>query len=340
MRLLTAIAIFIAAFASTLAVNAQPHSAKLGVIDIFHVGNATKWDYPVVDSESHRLYLACNDHLQIVDTQTGKRIGDVGGLRRAHGTAIVSDKKLGFVTSGMENAIVVFDLDSFKVKQRIKSPDGIGRSPDAIVYDSASRKVFAFCAGGGAVVIDPANLDAPPVAIDLGGKLEYGRADGDGKLFVNNEDKSEIDVVDTKAMKLIDRWPLAPLAGPSGLAIDQKHHRLFAVGRNKTMAIVSCETGKLLATVPIGAGPDGCAFEPKLGSSGAALSSNGRDGTVTVVAETAPGKFAVVQTVETAKSGRTIASDPKTGLVYIPAMITREHGSAEFCVLVLGANNK
>jgi DNA-binding beta-propeller fold protein YncE len=321
-----------------LGVNAQSQPAKLSVVDTFYLGNATRWDYPVVDSESHRLYLACNDHLQIVDTQTGKRIGDVAGLQRAHGIAIVSDKNLGFVTSGMENAVVVFDLDSFKVKQRIKSRDGIGRSPDAIVYDSASRKVFALCAGGAALAIDPANLDVPPIAIDLGGKLEYGRADGNGKLFINNEDKSEIDVVDTKALKLTDRWSLAPLEAPSGLAIDVDQRRLFSVGKNKTMAIVSSETGKLLATAPIGAGPDGCEFVSKLGSSGVALSSNGRDGTVTVVAETSPGKFSVVQTVETAKSGRTIAADPLTGRIYIPAMLARGAGSADFGVLVLGAN--
>jgi hypothetical protein len=232
---------------------------------------------------------------------------------------------------------VVFDLDSFKVKQRIKSPDGIGRGPDAIVYDPASRKVFAFCAGGAALAIDPANFEAPPVAIDLGGKLEYGRADGNGKLFVNNEDKSEIDVVDTKSLKLTDRWSLAPLEAPTGLAIDVDRHRLFSVGKNKIMAIVNYENGKLLATVPIGMGPDGCAFEPKLGSSGVALSSNGRDGTVTVVAETSPGKFGVVQTVETAKSGRTIVADPLTSRVYIPAMLTGAAGSPEFGVLVLGA---
>jgi hypothetical protein len=221
MKRFIAIATFVAMFAAALAANAQSPSTQFGVIDTFHVGNATRWDYPVVDSDSHRLYLACNDHLQAVDTRTGKRIGDVGGLQRAHGIAIVPENKLGFVTSGMENAIVVFDLDSFEVKQRIKSPDRLGRSPDAIIYDPASHKVFAFCAGGATVAIDPAHLEAAPVAIDLGGKLEYGRADGGGKLFVNNEDKSEIDVIDTNAMKLIDRWPLAPLESPTGLAIDQ-----------------------------------------------------------------------------------------------------------------------
>jgi DNA-binding beta-propeller fold protein YncE len=245
----------------------------------------------------------------------------------------VSDKKLGFITSGRENTVVVFDLNSLKIKHKIKTPKDGGKNPDAIIYDPASRKVFAFCAGGDVVVIDPGDLNSPPFSIHVGGKLEYGRADGAGKVFVNNEDKSQIEVIDTKAMKLIDHWPLAPLETPSGLAIDLKNHRLFAVGENQKMAIFDYEKGKLLDTVSIGEGSDGCAFDPKLG---VALSSNGDDGTVTVVAETSPGKFRAVQTIKTAKSGRTIVDDPTTSRFYIPAtMPSRGRKAAQFGVFVL-----
>ncbi len=334
MERLFAFAVVIATFVTALSASAQPPTPKLSVIDTFRIRNATNWDYPIVDPESHRLYIACDKHVQVVDTKTGKRIGDIGDLQRAHGIAIVSDKKLGFITSGHENAVAVFDLHSLKVTRKIKMPNGGGKNPDPIIYDPASRKVFALCEGGDAVVIDPANIDAPPIPIHIGGALEYGRADGAGKLFVNNEDKSEIEVIDTKTMKLTDHWSLAPLESPSGLAIDLRHHRLFAVGENQKMAILDFQNGNLLATVPIGEGADGCAFDPKLG---VAISSNGDDGTVTVVSETSAGEFAVVQTLKTAKSGKTIVDDPTTSHIYIPAKLPAQgRKPAQFGVFVLG----
>jgi DNA-binding beta-propeller fold protein YncE len=333
--------VLVAAIASTIllgtaqCVYAQKDSARLKVLDTVRVGTAKNWDYPVVDSESHRLYIACGDHVLVVDTRRGTRIGDIVGVKGAHGIAIVPGKNLGFITSGKENAVAVFDPQTLKVTRKISMPNESGENPDPIVYDPASRKVFALCEGGDAVVIDPAKLGSPPTAIHCGGALEYGRSDGAGRLFINNEDKSEIDVVDTETMKLTDRWSLAPLETPSGLAIDLKHHRLFSVGENQKMAVIDYDRGKLVATVPIGAGSDGCAFDSALG---VALSSNGDDGTVTIVGETSPGKFAVVQTLDTLKSGRTITDDPATNRFYIPAAIPSKAGQpAQFGFLIIGA---
>jgi DNA-binding beta-propeller fold protein YncE len=328
---------FVTAFSLILTphlVSAKSPVAKLGIIETFRTGDAKEWDYPIIDSNAHRLYVACSDHVQVIDTNSGKRIGDMKNLDDAHGIAIVNDKKLGFITSGGENAIAVFDLRSLRITKKIKTSNGGGKDPDPIIYDPASKMVFALCAGGDAVAIDPANLNAPPKSIHCGGKLEYGRADGAGKLFINNEDKSEIEVIDTKAMKLVDHWPLAPVESPSGLAIDTAHHRLFAVGENKKMVVLDFKTGKPLGSVNIGEGADGCAYDPKLG---VALSSNGDDGTVSVVAETSPGNFEVVQTIETAKSGATIVDDPVTSWFYIPAKLpAQKRRPAEFGVFVLG----
>jgi hypothetical protein len=334
-RLFALLAIASAFVIAPQSVRSQPHSSKLSVINTFHIGGAKEWDYPILDSESHRLYVACNDHVVVIDTKIGKQIGNIQGLEDAHGIAIVSDKKLGFITSGGENAVAVFDPHSLKITRKIKLQGAGGKNPDPIIYDPASRRVFAFCEGGDAVAIDPANLEAPPIAIHVGGALEYGRADGSGKIFVNNEGKSEIDVIDTMAMKVTDHWSLAPLKEPSGLAIDLKHHRLFSVGENQKMAIVDFDNGKLLGTVEIGEGADGCAFDPKLG---VAVSSNGDDGTATVVAETSPGKFGVVQTLKTAKSGATIVDDPTSNRIYIPATVPAQaQQPAQFGVLVLGS---
>ena len=259
------VAIFGGIALSRLAVS-QAATPELKVISTFSTGGGGRWDYPTVDSESRRLYVTRVTHLQVIDIDKSAAIGDVTGLQGAHGTAIVPEKKLGFVTSGRENAVAVFDLESFKVLQKISTTSGgHGQNPDAILYDPASHKVFAFCAGGDAVVIDPADLDAPIVAINCGGKLEFGQSDGAGHVFVNCEDKSDVVVLDSRELKASQRWPVAPATSPSGLAIDTAHHRLYSVGSNEKMAVLDSENGKLLATVPIGKGVDGCAFDAKLG---------------------------------------------------------------------------
>ncbi len=309
---------------------------ELKVIATFNTGGGGRWDYPTVDADARRLYVARGTRVQVIDLDKRVPLGDVSNLQGAHGTAIAADKKLGFATSGRENAVAVFDLENFSVSQKISTTlGGHGQNPDAILYDPASKKVFAFCAGGDAVVIDPANLSAPAVAINCGGKLEFGQSDGAGHVFVNCEDKNEIVVIDSRELKVSAHWPIAPATGPSGLAIDTAHHRLFSVGSNQKMAIVDYENGKLLATVPIGKGVDGCAFDAKLG---VALSANGGDGTVTVVGEDSSGAFSSLQTLTTLKSGRTIANDPKTSQFLIPATVpSASDGAMAFGIVVVGA---
>jgi hypothetical protein len=315
---------------------AQAVNPELKTIATFNTGGGGRWDYPTVDPVARRLYVTRGTRLQVIDIDQRTPIGDVTNLQGAHGTAIVPEKKIGFVTSGRENAVAVFDLENFKVLQKISTTSGgHGQNPDAILYDAASHKVFAFCGGGDAVVIDPANLAAPVVAINCGGKLEFGQSDGAGHVFVNCEDKNDIVVLDSQELKLSQRWSVAPLVKPSGLAIDVAHHRLYSVGDNEKMAVLDSENGKLLATVPIGKGVDGCAFDAKLG---VALSANGGDGTVTVVREDPPGTFTASQTVTTVKTGRTIADDPKTSQFLIPATVpSSAEGNAAFGIVVVGA---
>src|SRR4051812_22559282 len=194
-------AAFVLGQASTL----QAAAPELKVVETLKLGGAGRWDYPFVDSEGHRLYIARGTRLQVVDLESGTSVGDVNGLQGSHGAAIVRDKNLGFVTSGRENAVAVFDLGTLEVNQKIRTTaGGHGNNPDAILYDAASKKVFVFCAGGDTVVIDPANLDAPKVAIFCAPKLETGQSDGAGHVYVNSEDKSEIVVIDSKELKVTD----------------------------------------------------------------------------------------------------------------------------------------
>lgn len=181
--------------------------------------------------------------------------------------------------------------------------------------------------------MDPAALDKPPVSLPVGGKPETGVADGAGRVYVNLEDKNEIVAIDSKAGKVLAHWPLAPGEGPTGLAIDREHRRLYSGCSNKLMVVLDADQGKVLAAVPVGAGVDGAAFDPQLGL---AVTPNGRDGTLTAVKEGPAGTFKAIQTLETAKGAKTITSDPKTHQFYLPCNVTAG-GKNEFSVLVVGA---
>lgn len=313
---------------------AQPPAAQLKIVNKFKIGGTGRWDYATVDRENGRLYVARDKHVQVIDLDKGMLIGDITGLKGAHGTAIVSSVNLGFVTCSGENAVAAFDLETLKIIRKITMPDDGGKGPSAILFDPTSQKVIAFCSGGDAVVVDPADLDTQPVSIPCGGKLEFGQADGKGHVYVNNQDQNEIVVIDSNSFEVTDRWPVAPVTAPSGLGIDIAHHRLFCVGANQQMAILDYSTGKVLGSAAIGKGVDDCVFDPILG---VAVSANGADGTATVVRETAPGEFTVVQTLKTLKMGHTIAGDFTGSLFFIPGTVPAEGGDkAQFGVLVLG----
>ena len=302
--------------------------AELKLLKPFQVGGAGGWDFPLVDSAGRRLYIARATRVMVLDLDKGTLLGEVDGVTGAHGVAIVPDRNLGFATAGKDNAVVVFDLKTLKTGRKIPT----GNGPDAILYDPASQKVFAFCHKDGTVtVIDPANLEKAPVSIAVGGALEVGVADGAGRVFVNVEDKSECVAIDSKQLKVLARWTLGTATAPTGLAIDTVRKRLFVGCGSKHMVVLDSDSGKLLATSPIGAGVDGVAYDPEMG----ALSSNGKDGNLTVVRETSPGTFAVVQTVKTYAGAKTIAVDLKTHRVYMPANVPGAAGDT-FGVAIVG----
>ncbi len=328
-RLTLLLALTLSGLAAARITTQVARAAELRVLNTFEVGGSGGWDYPTVDPAAHRLYIARGTRIMVLDAERGTLLGEVADLQGAHGVALVPDRNLGFATSGRENAIAVFDLTTLKVLRKIKS----GQNPDAILYDPASQKIFAFCGrSGDATILDPAKLDQAPVSLPLGGKLEAGVADGVGHVYVNDESKSEIIAVDSKQLKVLAHWSLAPAERPTGLALDSQHHRLFSGCGNKNMAILDSDTGKLLARVPIGSGVDGVAFDPQLG----ALSANGRDGTLSVVREGPAGEFKVVQTLKTFISARTITNDLKTHQAFLPATVPGENGAKGFGVVVVG----
>jgi YVTN family beta-propeller protein len=270
-------------------------------------------------------------HLQVVDLDRGVVIGDIPDIstKGAHGVALAPEQNLGFVSAGRDNCVRAFDLKTLKVTATIKT----GANPDAILYDPASKHVLAMNhTGGDVTVIDPAALDRT-VTIPVGGTLEFAVADGAGHVFVCVEDKNEVVQIDSKANRVLARWPLAPGDAPTGLAIDLDHHRLFAGCGNQMMIVLDAKTGKLLATPAIGKGVDGVVYEPTLG---VALSANGKDGTVSVVKETSPGKFETIQTVKTLIGAKTITLDPKTHQALLPCNVPDGKSGETFGIAIVG----
>lgn len=268
------------------------------------------WDYLFADSATRHLYVSHGNEVEIVDLDSQKPIGKITGLNRVHGIAIADDLHRGFISDGGANEVVVFDTKSNAEIQRVKT----GTNPDGILYDASSNRVFAFNGRSqDATVIDAAT--AKPLGnIPLGGKPEFPVSDGRGNLYVNIEDKSEIVKINPSTMEVVKRWPLTPCEEPSGLAMDTSSKRLFSVCSNQKMAIVDADFGKVVSTVPIGNGPDAVAFDP---GKNLIFASNGEDGSLTVVKQEGADKYAVVETVKTERSARTLALDNKTHNLFL-----------------------
>jgi YVTN family beta-propeller protein len=289
--------------AAAAALAAVPSYKVTGRIKI---GGAGRWDYAYVDSANHRLYVSHGTQTEVIDTATDKLIGTIPDTNGVHGVAIASD----LTSNGADNDVSVFDLKTLKVLNRIKT----GQNPDAIVYEPVSRRIFTFNGRShDATAIDAKSGNVITASIPVGGKPEFAQVDGKGHIFVNIEDKNEIIEMDAANALVSKRYSIAPCDSPSGLAIDPKG-LLYSVCENKIMVVSDPAAGKVLATPAIGEGPDGVAFDD-----GYAFSANGRDGNITMVGQTAPGKFETVATIPTQRGARTIAADQKAHKLYLPA---------------------
>jgi YVTN family beta-propeller protein len=284
-------------------------------LDKIQVGGEGGWDILIADSSNHRLYVSHGSHVVVIDTATDKVVGDIPKTNGVHGVAFGSD--YGFTTNGRDNAVTMFRLKDLSVSSNIPT----GKNPDAIVYDKPTNRVFVFDAGSNEATVIDASTGKVVGTVALGGKPEFGVSDGNGKVFVNLEDKNSIAAVDAKNMTVVATWPIAPCDGPSGLAIDRKTSRLFAACE-KQMVAVDSKTGKVVATVPTGTGTDGMEFDPSLKY---VFAPNGGDGTLTVIHEDSPDKYTVVENVKTEPRARTMALDTKTHKVYLP---TAQFGTA------------
>lgn len=288
--------------------------AEYSIVGRYRIGgDASRWDYLRLDPETRYLYVAHFTKFEVLNADTGEKVGEIGPASRAHGVAIVPELHRGFATSGNDNAVIVFDSRTLKTIQVLKTG---GTNPDAVQYDAAdTKKIFVVNGSSGTVaVIDPVTLKVDATVSLTEGKLEQIGFDGRGHAFVNNEEKSQMHVFDTHTLKPIANWSLAPGEGGTGLMVDAAHHRVFATCGNNTLVVVDSDSGKVVATPKIGEDPDGGIFDA---ARGLVFTSNA-DGTMTVLHQDSPDAYSLVQTVATGTGAKQIELDAKSARVFLP----------------------
>jgi YVTN family beta-propeller protein len=281
------------------------------------------WDYLTVDEGARRLYVSHGTQVEVLDLDSGAIVGKIENTQGVHGIAIAPDLGRGFVSDGQSSTVTIFDLKTLKMIADVPT----GKKPDAIIYDPATSRVFAFNGGSNSATVIEAKDGKVAGTIDLGGGPEFAAADGNGYVYNNLEDESLVLKINSRTLKVEQRWPTAPCASPSSMAIDPANHRLFLGCRSKVMAVMNADTGQVITTLPIGDHVDATAFDVE---TRLIFNSNG-EGTVTVIRQDSPDKYSVVETVKTLPRAKTSALDPKTHRLFLS---TAESG--QFEVLVMG----
>jgi DNA-binding beta-propeller fold protein YncE len=274
-----------------------------------NVGGTGAWDYLIYDTTGHRVFVSRGNHVMVLDGESGATVGDIPDTPGVHGIALAPEFAKGFTSNGQSSDVTIFDLNALKPIGRVAT----GKGPDAIVYDPSSKRVFTMNGRDNTATAIDAASGQPVGTIPLSGRPEFAVADGKGTIFVNIEDKHTLTALDARKLTVKSNWDMPGCERPTGLSMDLENRRLFS-GCDKLLAILDADSGKLVATVPIGAGVDATAFDPK---TALAFSSNGGDGTLTVVHEDSPDKFALIANVPTEAGARTMALNPDDGTVYL-----------------------
>jgi DNA-binding beta-propeller fold protein YncE len=292
--------------------DAEDPSARYDKVRTIKIGGEGGWDFLEVDAANRKLYVARGTRVVVVDLETEKVVGEIPDTPGVHGIAFVPKLNRGFTSNGGDSTVTVFDLKTLKTLEKVKAN---GR-PDIICFEPVSNRVFTMNHGTNDITaIDPEAMQAVG-SLPAEGVPELAVSDDKGHVWVNLEDKSEILQFDAKTLKVLNKFSLAPGEEPTGLAFDPKSRRLFSTCNNKLLVIADADSGKVVQTLPIGPGPDGCVRDV---SSGLIFASSGGDGTVAIVREASPGKYEVAKTVKTQVSAKTIALDPKTHRLYLSA---------------------
>lgn len=275
------------------------------------IGSEGGWDLLTVDAPAHRLYVTHATKIEVIDTIKDAVVGEIDGLTGAHGFDTAPKLGRGFASNGRDNTVSIIDLASLKTLAKVAT----GQNPDVVLFEPTREEIYAFNGRGQSVTVITAGTGAVAATIALGGKPELAQADG-SRVFVNLEDKNEVAVIDVQSHTVTARWPIAPGEEATGLAIDREHHRLFVGCSNARLLALDSRDGHVVANLPAGKGIDGAAFDA---GTQLAFTSNGGDGTLTVVHQDSPEKYTVIQTLVTEVSARTMAVDPVSHKLYLPS---------------------
>jgi DNA-binding beta-propeller fold protein YncE len=268
------------------------------------------YDYITVDSAARRVYLSHGTEIKVIDADNGSVVGNITGLKQDHGVAVASEFGRGFITDGGQGKVIIFDLKTLKVIGEAKAD----KDADSVIYDPASKRIFSMNGDPHNTTVIDAESGKVVKTIDLGGGPEFAVADGNGIVYVNIEDKNEVVAIDSRALTIKSRWPLAPAGGPTGLAMDVEHRRLFSAGRKPQMLVVlDADNGKVVQSFPITAGVDAVVYEPETGN----VFVSTREGMVHIFHEDSPDKFSVVDTVKTEFGAKTMGLDTKTHNLFV-----------------------
>jgi YVTN family beta-propeller protein len=300
-----------------------PASGSYHLIKKIPIPGEGGWDYLIVDEGARRLYVSHSTQVEVLDVDSGDIVGKLPNTPGVHGIALAPDLGRGFVSDGQSSQVTVFDLKTLKTIQEVPT----GKKPDAIIFDPATSRVFAFNGGSNSATVIDAKDGKVAGTIDLGGGPEFATADGNGYVYNNLEDENTVVKINSRTLKVEQRWPTTPCTSPSSMAIDRVNRRLFIGCRGRMMAVMNADSGKVITTLPIGDHVDATAFDADLKL---VFNSNG-EGTVTVIRQDGPDTYSIVENVKTVARARTMALDSKTHRLFLS---TVEDGKFE--VLVVG----
>jgi len=302
--------VLLSAFALALAATGSYHLLNKYTFGPAEGSTREYFDYITVDSSARRVYLSHGTEIKVIDADNGSLIGNITGLKQDHGVAIASEFGRGFITDGAQGKVIIFDLKTLKVTGEAKADN----DADSVVYDPASKRVFAMNGDPNSSTVIDAKSGAVVGTIKLGGGPEFAVADGKGTVYVNMEDKNEVVAIDSRALTIKSRWPVAPAGRPTALAMDTKHRRLFSAGRNpQILAVIDADSGKVIQSFPISAGVDAAAYEPETGM----IFCSTREGMIHIFHEDSPDKFSEVETVKTEFGAKTMGLDTKTHNLFV-----------------------
>jgi YVTN family beta-propeller protein len=290
------------------------------------------YDYIAIDEVNNHLFVSHGTSFNVIDLATEKPIASIDGMKGVHGIAIVNEVNKGFISDGKASAVVVVDLTTFKIIKTLSLP---ATDEDGIIYDPYSKKVFVFNGDSKNTCVIDINTLTMTKTIDLGGGPEFAVSNGKGLVYNNIEDLNSLKVIDTKTMEVKATYPLSPCGGPTGIAMDIANNRLFTGCRaNKGLSVVDAGSGKVITTLPIGAGVDAVVYD----AANKLIFASGGDATVTIIKQQSANEYSVVQTLATQPRAKTMAFDKKTRKIYLSAPEfepgTRKIVPGTFAVLV------